>query len=60
MTLEEAAAMLKVSATTVLKWIRIGRVHATQLCPNAPWVLRQSDVENLHASLANAVLPENP
>jgi excisionase family DNA binding protein len=54
MTLEEAAAMLKVNATTVLKWIRGGRLHATQLCPNAPWVLRQSDVEDLHARLAHA------
>ena len=53
-TLEEATAMLKVSATTVLKWIRSGRLHATQLCPNAPWVLRQSDVENLYGRLANA------
>jgi excisionase family DNA binding protein len=49
---DEAAAMLKVTATTVLKWIRNGRLTATQLCPNAPWVLRQSDVEALRARLA--------
>ena len=52
LTLDEVAAGLNVSATTVLKWIRSGRLHATQLCPNAPWVLRQSDVEALQARLA--------
>jgi hypothetical protein len=52
LALDEAAALLKVSATTVLKWIRYRRLHATQLCPNAPWVLRQSDVESLQARLA--------
>jgi len=30
-----------------MKWIRAGRLAATQLCPNAPWVLRQSDVQSL-------------
>jgi len=49
---DEAAAMLHVTATTVLKWIRSGRLHASQLCPNAPWVLRQSDVEALQTRLA--------
>ncbi len=53
-TLDEAAAMLKVNPTTVIKWIRSGRLRATQLCPNAPWVLQQSDVESLQASLACA------
>ena len=53
-TLEEAAAMLKVNPTTVTKWIRGGRLRATQLCPNAPWVLQQSDVESLQATLALA------
>ncbi|MBK7249893.1 MAG: recombinase family protein [Gammaproteobacteria bacterium] len=48
-TLDEAAAMLKVNATTVMKWIRAGRLPAAQLCPHAPWVLRQSDVENFNA-----------
>lgn len=52
LTLDETAALLKVNATTVMKWIRSGRLHATQLCPNAPWVLRQTDVETLCATLA--------
>jgi DNA invertase Pin-like site-specific DNA recombinase len=55
LTLEEAAATLKVSTSTVMKWIRSSRLCATQLCPNAPWVLRQNDVEALRATLA-----ENP
>jgi DNA invertase Pin-like site-specific DNA recombinase len=53
-TLEEAATILKVSPTTVIKWIRSGRLRATQLCPNAPWVLQQGDVESFHATLARA------
>jgi len=53
LTLDEAAAILKVNPTTVIKWIRSGRLHATQLCPNAPWVLRQSDVERLQATIAH-------
>lgn len=52
-TLDAAATMLNVSPTTVLKWIRSGRLSAAQLCPNAPWVLRQSDVEGLQARLAH-------
>jgi excisionase family DNA binding protein len=52
LTLDEAAAMLKVNATTVVKWIHAGRLLATQICPHAPWVLRQSDIENFKAGLA--------
>jgi DNA invertase Pin-like site-specific DNA recombinase len=51
LTLDEVAAMLKVNATTVVKWIRAGRLLATQICPHAPWVLRQSDVESFKAGL---------
>lgn len=60
LTLDEAAAMLKVSATTLLKWIRSGRLPAKQLCANAPWVLRQRDVEALDAKLANAAASPPP
>ena len=52
LTIEEAATMLKVNASTVIKWIRGGRLPATQLCPHAPWVLRQSDVESFKSSPA--------
>jgi len=37
LTVEDAATMLKVTSTTVLKWIRSGRLAATQLYPHAPW-----------------------
>lgn len=53
MTVDEAAAMLKLNATTVLKWIRCARLHGRQLCPNAPWVLRRSDVQELKVKLAH-------
>lgn len=53
MMVEEAAALLNVSTTTVLKWIRAKQLPATQLCPNAPWVLRQNDVRALQAKLAD-------
>jgi DNA invertase Pin-like site-specific DNA recombinase len=45
LTLHETAAILKANASTIVKWIRSGRLPATQLCPNAPWVLQQGDVE---------------
>jgi len=53
LTLEEAATMLKVNSTTVIKWIRSGRLPATQLCPHAPWVLSKPDVESFKARLTN-------
>jgi DNA invertase Pin-like site-specific DNA recombinase len=46
LTLDETAAMLNVTETTVRGWIRNGQLPAAQLCPHAPWVLKQSDVEN--------------
>ncbi len=45
LTLDEAAAILNVTETTVRHWIRSGQLPASQLCPNAPWVLKQIDVE---------------
>jgi excisionase family DNA binding protein len=46
LTLDEAAAMLNVTETTVRSWIRNGQLPASQLCPHAPWVLKQSAVES--------------
>lgn len=54
LTLDETGAMLKVNTTTVMKWIRNGRLNAKQLCANAPWVLRQSEVDRFRATLAEA------
>lgn len=50
LTLDESAEILKVNATTVVKWIRNGRVPATQICAHAPWVLRNADVESIQAT----------
>lgn len=51
MTVDEAAAMLNVNAKTVLNWIRARRLPASQLCPHAPWVLKQSAVEEIAVTM---------
>jgi len=48
--------MLTVNATTLVKWIRAGRLPATQICPNAPWVLRPCDVESFATRLVEATV----
>lgn len=53
LTVEQAAAMLGVADTTILKWIRSGRLPASQLCPLAPWVLKRSDVESFKPQAIN-------
>jgi hypothetical protein len=55
LTVEAAARMLKVTATTVLKWIRSRQLPATQLCPHAPWVLNQIEVESFKARQTNTL-----
>ena len=52
LTLDEAAAILQVNATTVVRWIRAGRLPALQICAHAPWVLRQRDIESFKAGAA--------
>lgn len=51
-TIDEAATFLQVTPTTVIKWIRAGRLAARQLCANAPWVLRERDLESFKTTLA--------
>ena len=43
-TLDEAAAVLVVSAATVRRLIREGTLPAGQLCSGAPWVIRADDL----------------
>ena len=43
-TLDEAAAVLVVSAATVRRLIREGTLPAGQLCRGAPWVIRADDL----------------
>ena len=46
MTLNEAAAILQVSAMTVLRMIRSGTLPAWHLCKGAPWVIKAADLGN--------------
>ena len=41
----EAAKLLGLTQTSILRLIRIGRLRATQACANAPWILIKSEVE---------------
>jgi excisionase family DNA binding protein len=44
LTVDEAAAVLKLTPTTVLRLIRRKDLAATQACRNAPWAIRQDDL----------------
>lgn len=44
-TLNEAAGLLHVSASTVRRLIEDGKLPAQQLCKGAPWVIRSSDLD---------------
>lgn len=44
LTLDEAAAQLRVSAMTVLRMIRRGIIPGRQLCKGAPWVIKVADI----------------
>ena len=44
LTVSEVATRLKVTETTVLRIIRKKQLHATQVCSNAPWVVREDEV----------------
>ena len=45
-TLDEAAAALSVSASSVRRLIQDGHLTAEQLCKGAPWVIKASDLES--------------
>jgi excisionase family DNA binding protein len=45
MSVSEAADVLGVTPTTVLRLIRLKRLPASQPCVGAPWILCQADVE---------------
>jgi hypothetical protein len=44
-TLDEAAASLSVSPSSVRRLIQDGQLAANQLCKGAPWVIKASDLE---------------
>lgn len=52
LTVDEAAAALRVTPTTVLRLIRRKDLPATQACRNAPWTIRQVDLDEFIATRA--------
>jgi excisionase family DNA binding protein len=44
-TLDEAAAALSVSPSTVRRLIKDGQLAASQLCKGAPWTIKSADLE---------------
>jgi excisionase family DNA binding protein len=44
-TLDEAAAALSVSPSTVRRLIKDGQLAASQLCKGAPWIIKAADLE---------------
>ena len=51
-TLDEAAMVLNVSASTARRLIEDGTLPAQQLCKGAPWVIRSSDLKRAEVSQA--------
>jgi len=49
MSVSEAATVLGVTPTTVLRLIRVKQLPATQACVGAPWILRREEVERCGA-----------
>ena len=45
LSVSEVAAILSVTQTTVLRMIRLRHMPATQACVNAPWLVRQDDLD---------------
>lgn len=57
MTVNEVAVCLDVTPTTVLRMIRQRRIKASQLCANAPWIMRREEVEALRAAACHGDCP---
>jgi excisionase family DNA binding protein len=47
-TLQEAAALLSVSPSTILRMINDGTLPASQLCRGAAWIIRHADLQREH------------
>jgi excisionase family DNA binding protein len=54
-TLDEAAALLKVSAATVRRLIKNRQLAASQFCKGAPWLIKAADLERSDVKQATAV-----
>jgi len=44
-TLQEAAELLSVSPSTILRMLKAGILRASQLCKGAPWIIRHADLQ---------------
>jgi len=58
LNVSEVAAILSVTQTTVLRMIRLRHMPATQACVNAPWVVRQDDLDRYLADHRPAGRPQ--
>jgi len=59
LTAAEAAALLRISAPTVLRLIRTKQLPATQACIGAPWVIRRDDIDAYYARMDSAEGPQS-
>lgn len=57
LTVDEVAAVLTVTPTTVLRFIRQGDLTAKQACRNAPWVIRKADIDHYLAARTEKIPP---
>ena len=58
LTVKEAAALLGVSSTKVLRMIRSGQLPGSQACANAPWILLRKDVDAALGASTSTGCPE--
>jgi excisionase family DNA binding protein len=58
LTVSEVATILGVSTTTVLRMIRHKQLPATQVCANAPWILRKEDIDTFEAASTSSKSPQ--
>src|SRR5882672_2726174 len=57
MSVNEVAATLGVTPTTVLRLIQMKELPAKQACAGAPWILRRADVDRCVAGRKHAATP---
>jgi excisionase family DNA binding protein len=53
LTVAEVSSLVDLSAPTVIRLIRAGRIPANQACPGAPWLIRQTDIDAYLVERAN-------
>ena len=56
-SVREAADALGVTPTTIFRLIQLKQLPATQICGNAPWILRKTDVERYGEARTQATPP---